>query len=537
MITLIDLIISNGTIVDGTGKPSYKADIAISGGKIAAIAEKIEVEAKETIEARGLIVTPGFIDVHSHNDLVPFMGDNLKELKLYQGVTTELVGQCGLGVVPIAENESMVWKNYVRGVVGDPDIKWDFINMQDYMDKINKAGLKNNYAVLISHGAIRTKVLGFDNRTPNEAELNTMCLILKKAMEQGAYGMSIGLQYMPAIFSKKEELIAMCKVVKQYDGIIMVHLRNHDDSIIKALDEIIEIAEASSVKLHISHLRSYDSKFLGCSADTLIEIVNKAAAKGVNITFDEHLYLSGSTLMTQLLPPWVTKGGTEAMLLRLKDKDLLEKLKEELSSSETHYTGWDNYSYITGWDGVLITSVNKKENYKYIGKTVGNLSKELSLHPVDFLAKLLIEEQTGVGIVTMNVFSYEDTVKLINHPLQMVGSDSIPAGVPHPRLYGNFPLYIGKFVRDKKALSLEEAIYKCTLLPAKILGLKETGELSINKKADITIFDFKEIKAYEDYNNPGKAPKGIKYVILNGNIALKNSEACSESYGRVVKYN
>lgn len=537
MMTLIDLIISNGTIVDGTGRPSYKADIAISEGKIAAISENMKLEAKETIDASGLIVTPGFIDVHSHNDLVPFMGDSLKDLKLYQGVTTELVGQCGLGVVPIVENESKVWKDYVRGVVGDPDIKWDFKDMRNYMDKISKAGLKNNYAVLISHGAIRTKVLGFDNRTPNEAELNKMCSILKVAMESGAYGMSIGLQYMPAIFSKKEELITMCKVVSHYDGIIMVHLRNHDDSIIKALDEIIEIAEASSVRLHISHLRSYASKVLGCSADSLIDVVNKAASRGVTITFDEHLYLSGSTLMTQLLPPWVTKGGTEAMLLRLKDKDVLDKLKEELLSNKTHYTGWDNYSYITGFDGVLITSLNKKENYRYIGRTVGNLAKELSIHPVDFLARLLIEEQTGVGIVTMNVFSYEDTVKLINHPLQMVGSDSIPAGVPHPRLYGNFPLYIGKFVRDKKALSLEEAIYKCTLLPAKTLGLKETGELSINKKADISIFDYNEIKAYEDYNNPTKAPKGMKYVIVNGNIALKNGEVCSKSYGKVLKNN
>jgi N-acyl-D-amino-acid deacylase len=534
---LIDILIKNGTIVDGKNKPSYSGDIAISNGKIVAIEKFINTEAKENIDANGLIVAPGFIDVHSHNDLIPFMGNKLDNLKLNQGVTTELVGQCGLGVVPCIESETNVWKNYIRGVVGEPNIEWKFQNMKDYMNKLKLKGLKNNYAVLISHGAIRTRIIGFANRIPNENELKSMCKIVKEAMEAGAFGMSIGLQYMPAIFSEKEELIAMCKVVKDYNGIIMVHLRNHDDTILKALDEIVEIADNSGVRLHVSHLRSYNSKVLGCNADALIEAIEKAADRGINITFDEHLYLSGSTLMTQLLPPWVTNGGTEMMLQRLKDYSVLNKLKEELSSKETHYLGWDNYSLITDWKGILISSVRRIENLKYIGKTVSEIAESLSMHPVDFIAKLLIEEQTGVGIVTMDVFSVEDTIKLIKHPLQMVGSDSIPAGVPHPRLYGNYPLFLGKFVRDKKVLSIEEAIYKCTLLPAKTLGLKDTGELLINKKADITIFNLNEITGYEDYRNPTKAPKGIKHVIINGKIVLRNGETYKENYGQVIKYN
>lgn len=537
MIKLIDILIKRGTIVDGTGGASFSADIAISEGKIVTIEKNIKTLAKENIDANGSIVAPGFIDVHSHNDLVPLMENNLINLKLYQGVTTELVGQCGLGVVPCNEGNSKVWKNYIRGVVGDTEEEWKFENMKDYMNKIKMKGMKNNYAILISHGAIRTSVMGFDNRIPNEDELKDMCKILNEAMEAGAFGMSIGLQYMPAIFSKIEELITMCKIVKKYNGIIMVHLRNHDDTILNALDEIIKIAEISQVRLHISHLRSYNSKSLGCSADALIEVVDKARNKGINITFDEHLYLSGSTLMTQLLPPWVTNGGTEMMLQRLKDYSVLKRLKDELSSKDTHYLGWDNYSLITGWKGILITSVNKKENLKYIGKTVGEIAEAMSMHPVDFLAMLLIEEKAGIGIVTLDVFSYEDTIKLIKHPLQMVGSDSIPAGVPHPRLYGNFPLFLGKFVRDKKALSIEEAIYKCTLLPAKILGLKDIGQLSINKRADITIFDLNEIIGYEDYKNPVKPPKGIKHVIVNGKIALKNGVIYKESYGEVIKYN
>jgi N-acyl-D-amino-acid deacylase len=284
-------------------------------------------------------------------------------------------------------------------------------------------------------------------------------------------------------------------------------------------------------------MKSYNSKELGCSAEVLIERVEKAVKNGINITFDEHLYLSGSTLMTQLLPPWITAGGSDDLIARLKDKEMLEKVKMELSNIETHYKGWDNYSAINGWDAILITSVKTEKNRTYIGKTVGFIAKTLGVHPVDFVAELLIEEQTGVGIVTLNVFSEEDTIKLIKHPLQMVGSDSIPAGVPHPRLYGNYPLFIGKFVREKKAISLENAINKCTLLPAKTLGIKDIGELSPGKTADITIFDFNEITGFEDYINSTLAPIGIKHVILRGKAAVRDGKPCRESYGRVIKYN
>ena len=316
----------------------------------------------------------------------------------------------------------------------------------------------------------------------------------------------------------------------------MVHVKNHDAAIKDALEEIISIAEVSDVKLHISHLRSYASTDFGCSAEGLIETIEKAINRGVDITFDEHLYLSGSTLMTQLLPPWLTDKGTDVLLEKLRDTQILNRLKEELVNKEIRYRGWDNYSGIASWDGILITSLGKNENLKYIGKTVGEIARDLKIHPVDFMAKLIIREQTGVGIVTLNIFSEEDTIKLIRHPLQMVGSDSIPAGVPHPRLYGNFPLFIGKYVREKKALTLEAAINKSTLFPAKRLGMKDIGELSVNKVADITVFSFDEITGYEDYRNSTKNPIGIKHVILNGKVAVENGIVSKETNGSFLKY-
>ena len=530
---MLDLIIKNGCIVDGTGNTSYEGSLGIKDGKIVKIESNINEEALEIIEASGFVVCPGFIDVHSHNDLVPFMDEHIKNLKLMQGVTTELVGQCGLGVVPCIEGENSIWKNYIRGVVGDTQYKWSFSTLYDYINQITEKQLKNNFTILISHGAIKTSVMGFDSRVPSKEELIMMCKSAEDAMKAGAFGMSIGLQYMPAIFSTKDELIAICRVIAKYDGIVMVHLRNHDDTISNALEEIIYIAQQSKVRLHISHLRSYDSKELGCSAKKLISYVESAASSGIKITFDEHLYLSGSTLMTQLLPPWITAGGSDEMVKRLQDKKLVQKLKEELTNYKTHYIGWDNYSLITGWDGILITSVKEENNLMYVGKTVGYIAKDLGINPVDFVLQLLMKEKFGVAIVTLNVFSEKDTNILINHPLQMVGSDSIPAGNPHPRLYGNYPLFIGKFVRDKKVLTLENAIYKISYLPAETLGLKDIGEIAIGKTADIVLFDFREIKGFENYFEPTKSPVGIKYVVLNGKVAVRDSVVCKSCYGKV----
>lgn len=533
---MTDLLIKNGLIVDGTGSPSYKAEIAVDGGKIIAIGSGINQDAEEVIDAEGLIVCPGFIDVHSHNDLVPFMGESIGDLKLLQGVTTELIGQCGLGVVPCIESESRMWKNYTRGVVGDPGICWEFGSLSKYFDDISMRGLKNNYAALISHGAVRTYVMGFDNGTPDGNELEKMCRIVDEAMETGAFGMSLGLQYIPAIFSSGEELTELCRVIRKHEGIVMVHLRNHDSSMLDAMDEIISIAKNSGVRLHISHMRSYASRELGCSAEMLLEKVEEAAGMGIDITFDEHLYLSGSTLLTQLLPPWLTGKGSQGLTDGLRDRTMLAKVKAELENKELRYKGWDNYSAINGWDSILITSVKAEKNRIYIGRTVGSIARELGVHPLDFAAELLIEEQAGVGIVTLDVFSAEDTIKLIKHPMQMVGSDSIPAGVPHPRLYGNYPLFFGKYVREKKALSLEEAIRKCTALPARTLGIRDKGELSPGKSADITVFDFNRIEGYEDYNNSTLPPIGIEHVVLNGRIAVRDGKPCEGKCGVLLRH-
>lgn len=533
MSIMFDVLLKNGRIVDGKNNPSYFSDIAISDGKIVAIQKNISGDARHVIDAEGLTVCPGFIDVHSHNDLMPFMEDRKKSLKLMQGVTTELVGQCGLGIIPCTEGKGNLWKDYVRGVVGSPDIKWEFPDLNTYFDRIGNAGYKNNIAAMISHGAVKASVMGFESRLPSEDEIKKMCSIVENAMKQGAFGLTMGLQYMPGIFSENHEIVELFKVVKKYDGIIMVHLRNHDSTITDAMNYIIEAAEAAEVKIHISHLRSYASDVYGKNADCLISKIEEAYSRGVDITFDEHMYLSGSTLMTQLLPPWVMEAGKGSLKDALKDESIIKRLKAELKDENVHYRGWDNYSAVNGWKGIMITSVKNENNIKYIGRCVEEIAREENMEPVDFALKLLSEEK-GAGIVTLNVFSEEDTIKLIKHPLEMMGSDSIPAGVPHPRLYGNYPLLFGKYVREKDALSLEEAVYKSSGFPAKRLGLNNIGEIAVGKKADIILFDADTIKGYEDYTNPSLPPEGIIHVILGGHIAVLNSKVTSGEYGRTV---
>lgn len=535
MHTVYDLLIKNGFIVDGTGRPGYRGDIGIKDSRIVNMGMDLGSDAASVIDAKGLTVAPGFIDVHSHNDLVPLLDERLHGLKLSQGVTTELVGQCGLGVIPCAEDRNGLWKSYVRGVVGAPDANWRFSGVKDYMEQISSMGLKNNYSALISHGAIRASVMGFTSEVPSKEQIDKMCSIADEAMKEGAFGMSLGLQYMPGVFSKKEELIPICRVIAKHGGIIMIHLRNHDISIVNALDEILEVVEAAKVKLHISHLKSYNSKELGCPAEELIKYVERAVSRGISITFDEHIYLSGSTLMTQLLPPFVTSSGANSIVENLKDGQIIERIKRELEDKNTRYKGWDNYIAVVGWEGILITSVKKSENLKYVGRTVGEISRELGFHPVDFAAQLLISEEGGVGIITRNLFSEEDNSRLIQHPLCMIASDSIPAGNPHPRLYSNFPLLFSKYVRERGVLTLEEAVYKSTLLPAKTVGYRDIGELSISKTADIVIFDADEIVGYEDYMNPDRPPRGIRHVILNGKLAISNGSLCRGYNGKGIR--
>ena len=530
---MFDVIIKNGTIIDGSLSPSYLGDIGIKDGFIKKIGDLSSFQALEYIDASNLVVCPGFIDVHSHNDLVCFMDMETKTSKLFQGVTTELVGQCGLGPVPNIKKGSL-WHGYVKGVIGDPNTSWNFPTFKEYIKIIEKEDLYTNYMSLITHGAIRASVMEFKDCKASKEEIDKMKNIASEAMENGAFGMSFGLQYLPGIFSHREELIELFKTVGEYKGIVMIHLKNHNQYMGSSLKEVIDIAKTANVKLHISHMRSYRKEGWGTSPIELLSILEEGRAKGVNITFDQHYYTAGSTLLTQLLPPWMTEGNSSSMLERLQKKENIQKLIKNFGNNKLYYEGWDDYASIAGWENIVISYVNSKEYKSIEGLSLDEISKAWNMHPYEAVAKILIKEKGGVCIINKNIFSSEDIISLMNNPYEMVGSDSIPTGVFHPRFYGNFPLYLGKYVRDKKSIPLIDAIYKATYLPCKTLGLSNRGLIKESFLGDITIFDYEKIKGYEDYKNTKLKPEGIVHVILKGHIAIKNGKLNKKAFGEVI---
>jgi len=534
---MFDLVIKSGSIYDGTGQPPFKADIGIQGKRIATIEPNLDTNATEVIDAAGLMVCPGFIDVHSHSDLVPFMEGTMRHTRILQGITTDVVGQCGLGPAPFLP-KMVGWRQYLKPILGDgnKDLSWDWPEFQNFLDCLGQVDKPHNIASLVTHGAVRAQVIGLENKLSSEADILKMAKIVRDAMKAGAFGLSLGLAYLPGVFASLEELLALSHVVAEYDGILMVHLRSHARDIQAAMEEIFQIAQKSGVKLQISHLRSYGNRAFGTSGKELISRVEDAVKKGVNVTFDEHPYNAGSTLLSQVLPPWAKAGGGGAIVERLKDRQTLNRLRQELTPDGPDYPGWDNYVGIVGWNNILVSSVEQPENKKYQGKTVAQIAEAISEDAISALSKLLISENAQCCMVMLNLFSEQDTIELISHPLCYIGSDGIPTGTPHPRLFGTYPHFLGRYVQKQGILSLAQGIKKITGDPAKRLGLLGRGFLKVGQAADIVIFNPVQFEYVENYIEPKQPVGGMERVIINGKTVVVRGSVIGENAGKVITH-
>lgn len=532
---MFDVVLRNGSIIDGSGREPFPGDVAIKQGKIAAVGHQLPAGDFPSIDCQGQFITPGFIDVHSHCDLVSFMPDSfLKNSRVMQGVTTELIGQCGLGPTPYDPNTMGPWRDYLKAILGDPDIDWTWRDFSGFSEAIEKSSKPNHVAGLVTHGAIRAKVLGLDDVKATPQQMTEMEKLLAQAMEQGAFGMSFGLAYLPGVFAPKEELLALCKVVAHYDGVIMVHIRNHSLFIVEAMNEMLDLALKSGAKLHISHMRSYANRDYGISGLELIYMVEKARAKGADVTFDQHPYTAGSTLLSQILPPWAKAGGAPDILARLKDPAVIARLKDDYKDGGKPYNGWDNYVGICGWDNVVISAVKKKENKIYQGKSLQEVSEMMGLDVVEAAARFIISDDAESTMVVHKMFSEEDIADLVAHPLNQIGSDGIPTGNPHPRLYGTFPKFFGTYVRDKKVMSWQEGVKRVTSDAANRLGMKGKGLIREGFDADLVVFDPDQIRDQEDYLNSAKAPQGISYVLVDGAVVKEGDSIKDTSSGKFV---
>ena len=525
------MLIKNATIIDGSGKPAYKSDLLIKDDKIDKIGEVGEVDVDRVIDAKGLAVTPGFIDTHSHSDLDVLLHPHVMP-KVMQGITTEFLGQDGVSMAPLPRKYISDWRKNIAGLDGVSDeIDWNYETTDNYLKMIENVGPGINECYLVPHGNVRMEAMGLDNRQPNDEEIEKMKEITRREMEAGAFGLSTGLIYIPCAYSESKEIIEMCKVVAEYDGVFVVHQRSEADTIIDSMNEVIEIGRKSGVRVHWSHFKVAGKKNWD-KIDTVLKQLEEARREGIIVSFDQYPYVAGSTMMGAILPPWVHDGGTNKVIERLKDAEMRKKMRYDM---ENGIHGWDNFIDFAGFENIYVTSVVTEKNKDAVGLSITELAKLRNVDPYTAAFDLLMEEENAVGMV--DFYGQEEHVKLfMARPEMNACTDGLLApGKPHPRLYGSFPRILGKYVREEKVMPLEEAVRKLTSKAAEAMNLKDRGLLKEGYYADITIFNPDTIIDKGDFINPIQYPEGIEYVIVNGKVAVEHGKHTDVLNGKVIR--
>jgi len=529
------LLIKNINLIDGRNNPSFKSDILVVGEKIAKIG-KIDIDASgvEIIDGEGLYAAPSFIDSHSHSDMIcafkPYADG-----KIRQGVTTEVAGMCGMSPAPIKNFREEFYGVSFGNNSEYKKIADNWSTFKDFKDHVNNAGLPIDMFTLVGHGTLRAAVIGYADRAVNSAELEQMKDLLEEALQNGAIGLSSGLIYPPGVYANTYELIELCKVVAKYNGIYVTHMRNEADKVIEAVEEAIEIGEKSGCRVQISHHKAGGKRNHGKVVTTL-NLMEEARLRGVEISCDAYPYTAGSSSLVTLLPPWVHEGGAEKILARLKNSETRAAIKAEVGSTDTP---WENMGMNAGWAGILICNLTKNKDYE--GLNLQELGDKLGKDPIDALFDLLIDENGDGQMAHFNAKD-EDNHYVYRHRLSVAGSDSAndyfevsaDSGKPHPRTFGTFPRVIGHYSRELKLFSVETAVHKMTGLAASIYNLKDRGILAENLLADIVIFDYDTIIDKATYKNPHQPPEGIKYVIKNGEIVVKDDVYNKSHLGKLL---
>lgn len=524
---MFDLIIKNGKVYDGTENPWTRLDLGIKNGVIQQMGDLSRQDAYKIIDANQMAVSPGFIDTHVHSDLLCTKPE-IHKVKVLQGVTTELFGQDGISVAPVSDQTKPLWQKQLKGLNGDIG-DWPWNSIEEYLAYLDKAELNGNAVYLVPHGAVRTLVMGFAGRQATRREMEEMRRFVEEGMEQGAAGLSTGLIYPPNLYSCKEELIEICKGAAKYDGCFVVHIRNESNTILEALDEVIDVARKSGVRLHVSHFKVGGIVNRG-KYEKALRKFDQARDEEIEVTFDQYPYTAGSTVFHAILPPWMHSGGTEELLVKLKEPEVQKKIKADFATN----TNYENWVLNCGWDNIVLTSVTTDGNRWVEGKHMAQIAEELGMEPADAAFQLLLEEKAGITML-IHWGMEEDIISAMQHSLQIVGSDGIFGGRPHPRLYGTYPRVLGHFVRENKALSLEEAIRKMTGAPAQLLRLKDRGFLKEGYAADIVIFDPGTVKDQATYEAPLQEPAGILYVVVNGEMVVQNGRYTGKTCGKVLR--
>ncbi len=512
---LVDLLFKGVTVVDGTGRPGFRASVAVKGDRIVAVGDLAGWKAMRLVKGAGMVLCPGFVDMHGHSDYFLLLLPR-SDSKIRQGITTEVGGNCGYSAAPITDKLSMEFFDF--------DVKWN--GFGDYLARLEEAWPAINYAPLVGFNNVRALAMGHSAEPPDRARLASMRSIIRECMEAGCFGMSLGLIYPPGMFAAMDELIECAREVAAAGGIISSHMRSEGKELVEAVKESIAIARGSGARFQISHLKT-EGRENWHKLDQVLDLIEEARAEGLSITADCYPYTSGSSGLTALLPEWVQDGGREAMLGRLADPAARREIEEQISTLE--------------WDKVTIAQVFNADHEGLEGMTILEAAAKVGVPPAGLAAEMALRSRGQVAVI-YETTSEENLRRIMTREWVMVGSDSpvrthygpLAKGRPHPRAYGAMPRMLAWVAREKGWLSLHAAVKKMTLDPCRVLGLSDRGVIRPGAAADLTLFDPETVQDLATYADPKQYPEGVQMVVVNGRVALQGPEYTGDRSGKVI---
>ncbi len=538
----MDVLIKNAEIIDGSGNKGYRADIGIRGDEIVEIGACRDIQAARIIDAKGMMVCPGFIDMHSHSDFT-LLNFPHAESKIHQGVTTEVVGNCGESMGPVSDKYFQEYADFINSIGGMFGLSvsresWHWKSLGEYCREVGDNGISINVAPLVGHGAIRCAVMGYESSAPDGEQIAQMHKLIQRELEQGVFGISAGLIYHPGAFADVNELVSLAKPVSEAGGIFSLHMRSEGNGIIDAVNEAIAISQGADISFQISHLKCELPGNWGKSK-IILEMIEKARDQGIDLTFDQYPYPAWCTGLLEIFPTWAKNKGPTAMINTLNDPRARKQIVKEMTVPPYD---WENPRDGLGWDKIILSGFSREENLRFDGRSILEIAEMLGLSPVESVFRVFCEEKGSLSMIAFSMCD-EDIERIMTHPAGMVSSDgaaiayegSIRGKNVHPRYYGSFPRVLAQYVREKKLLSIESAIHKMTGGPAKKLGFTDRGLIRKGYKADLVILDHAVVADKATFENPHQFPQGIDTVMINGQVTLDQGRQTGTLAGKILQ--
>jgi len=528
---VLDLKIEGAQVIDGTGRPGSRADVGIKDDKITAIGDLHREPAGRNLHASGKVVAPGFIDMHSHSDW-RLWENRRAESKVRQGVTTEVVGNCGFSPAPVSSEFLDDLRGFALHVPAGMDFHWRSVG--DYLKAFDASGTALNVIQLIGHGSLRIAAMGFARREPTATELSRMQRYIADGIEDGAWGLSTGLIYAPGSYATTDEIVALAATAARHRGFYASHIRGEGATLLDAVREAIHVGREGDLPVQISHVKAAGRPNWGKVAEAL-ELVDAARAEGLDVMADVYPYTASSTMLRTLLPDWALEGGIDAMLKRLADPEERARIRRDVESPEAGQSLLDRI----GGENIMVASCSRRKDAE--GKRIAEIAATRGIDPLDAAIELIVAEG-GKGSMILFQLDERDLRRALTHPAVMIGSDGsalarsgeLAVGKPHPRSYGTFPRVLGEYAREQRVLTLPQAIHKMTQLPARRLGLKDRGVVAVGARADLVVFDPRKVADRATYQEPHQYPSGIEQVLVNGCFVIKDGQHTGSLPGKLL---